>query len=125
MPCCKGNNIVYAIQQKFLLLLYAIENHMKNQYYLILMFCALLSACSLPPTYMGDKLPPTHKVDVYYSANEVKRDYKVIGNLLSHVYIKSAIEHNMTAFAKKEGGDGVIIMPEANNRIEAEVIRYK
>jgi len=98
---------------------------MKKHYFIILLLCALLSACSLPPTYMGDKLPSTYKVDVYYSANEVKRDYKVIGHLLSHVYIKSAIEHNMVLFAKKEGGDAVIIMPEANNHIEAEVLKYK
>jgi len=98
---------------------------MKKHYYIILIFCTFLSACSLPPTYMGAKLPPTQKVDVYYSANEVKRDYKVIGHLLSHVYIKSAIEHNMASYAKKMGGDGVIIMPAANNRIEAEVLKYK
>jgi len=98
---------------------------MKKHCFAILALCILLSACSLPPTYMGDKLPPTHKVDIYYSANEVKRDYKIIGHLSSHVYIKSAIEHNMVLFAKKEGGDGVIIMPAANNRIEAEVLKYK
>ena len=98
---------------------------MKKHYYIILALCTFLSACSLPPTYMGDKLPPTNKIDIYYSANEVKRDYKVMGHLLSHVYIKSAIEHNMVLFAKKEGGDAVIIMPEANNRIEAEVLKYK
>ena len=99
---------------------------MKKYYYIIVLtLCASLSACSLPPTYMGDKLPPTNKVDIYYSTNEVKRDYKLMGHLVSHVYIKSTIEHNMTAFAKKEGGDGVIIMPKANNRIEAEVIKYK
>ena len=104
---------------------YAINIHVKKRVYIILIFCAFLSACSLPPTYMGDKLPPTNKVDIYYSASEVKLVYKVMGRLVSHKYIKSAIEHNMTAFAKKEGGDAVIIMPEANNRIEAEVIKYK
>ena len=98
---------------------------MKKYFYILPGLCAFLSACSLPPIYMGDKLPPTQKVDVYYSANEVKQDYKVIGRLVSHGYIKSAIEHNMSAFAKKEGGDGVIIMPETNNRIEADVIKYK
>ena len=96
-----------------------------KKHYCILALCAFLSACSLPPTYMGDKLPPTYKVDVYYSASEIKLDYKVIGHLLSHVYIKSAIEHNMVLFAKKEGGDAVIIMPEANKRIEADVLKYK
>ena len=98
---------------------------MKNHAYITLLLCTLLSACSLPPTYLGDKLPPTYKVDIYYSAGEVKRDYRVMGHLTSHKYIKSAIERNMVDFAKKEGGDGVIIMPAANNRIEAEVIKYK
>lgn len=98
---------------------------MKKHHYILLTLCLFLSACSLPPTYMGDKLPPTLKVDIYYSANEVKRDYKVIGHLLSHIYIKSTIEHNMVVFAKKEGADAVIIMPAANKRIEAEVLKYK
>lgn len=98
---------------------------MKKHFYIALLLCTLLTACSLPPTYMGETLPPTHKVDIYYSAGEVKRDYKVMGHLTSHKYIKSAIERNMVNYAKKEGGDGVIIMPAANNRIEAEVIKYK
>ena len=98
---------------------------MKKRHHIILALCTFLSACSLPPTYMGDKLPPTQKVDIYYSANEVKRNYKVMGHLTSHKYIKSAIEHIMVDHAKKEGGDGVIIMPAANNHIEAEVIKYK
>jgi len=98
---------------------------MKKHVYITLILCTLLSACSLPPTYIGDKLPPTKKVDIYYSAGEVKRDYKVIGHLTSHKYIKSAIERNMVEFTKRNGGDGVIIMPAANNRIEGEVIKYK
>jgi len=94
-------------------------------YSIILILCAFLSACSLPPTYMGSKFTPTTRVDIYYSPNEVKRDYKIIGNLLSHKYVKTTIEHNMVAFAKKAGGDAVIIMPAANNHIEAEVLKYK
>lgn len=98
---------------------------MKKYVYITLLLSTIFSACSLPPAYIGDKLPPTKKVDIYYSAGEVRRDYKVMGHLTSHKYIKSAIERNMVDYAKKEGGDGVIIMPAANNRIEAEVIKYK
>lgn len=97
---------------------------MKKNLFILLALCLLLSACSLPPTYMGDRLSPTNRVDVYYSASEVKRDYKVIGHLQSHKYIKSAIERNMASFAKKVGGDAVIILPAEGNRINAEVLKY-
>ena len=95
---------------------------MKNSLFLILVL--FVSSCSLPPTYTGDKFAPTHNVDVYYSAGDIKRDYKIIGHLQSHKYIKTAIEHNLSSFAKKVGGDAVIIHPAEGKWIDADVLRY-
>ncbi len=90
----------------------------------ILTLSLFLSACSLPPTYIGDKLPPTKHVDIYYSISAVKRGYKVIGHLQSHKYIQSAIERNMSVFAKRYGGDAVIIFRPEGNRVNADVLKY-
>jgi hypothetical protein len=96
---------------------------MKN-FRILLALIVLLSACSLPPTYIGDKLPPTKHVDVYYSISAVKRDYKVIGHLQSRKYIQKALERNLGLSARRVGGDAVIIFRAEHNRVNADVLKY-
>jgi len=74
----------------------------------LIAFCFLLSSCSIP-SYLGDKYPSTDKVDVYYSAHDIKRPYKVIGHMS---YTNSGTKQDKSAFiayGKKIGADAIII----------------
>ena|SRR6202012_2571215 len=95
-----------------------------RSFHVMLILSFFLTACSLPPTYMGDKLPPTKHVDVYYNISDIKHGYKVIGHLQSHKYIKSTVERDMSVFAKRYGGDAVIIFRAEGNRVNADVLKY-
>ena len=87
---------------------------------LVLSICLLLSACSLPPKYVGEKFPLTNHVDVFYSAAEVQgRHYKVIGHLSSHKYEKSILQKNLSEFGRRAGGDAIII-----SGTTADVLKY-
>jgi hypothetical protein len=99
---------------------------MKNLVYLFTLIL-LLSSCTLPPEYIGDKYPRTHHIDIYYSASDIKRSYKVIGHLKGHKYFKEAEEKSLSQFAKVKGADAIIILPDDGSkpeRVHAEVLKY-
>jgi len=99
---------------------------MKKQYFLIVLLF-MLASCSLPAEYTGDKFPRTKHVDIYYSANDVKRPYKVMGHLVGHKYYKEAEEKNLSQMAKSKGADAIIILPDDGAkpiRVHAEVLKY-
>lgn len=103
---------------------------MKNLYLLIIA-CLLLTACVQPGKYVGAKYPKTKTVDVYHSAAEVKRHYKVIGKLTNRKYLDKENDHVMMMDAKRAGGDAVIILGVDStitgkpNRMVAEVVKYE
>jgi len=94
------------------------------------MLCLLLTACVQPGKYIGAKYPKTKTVDIYHSAAEIKRHYKVIGRLVNGKYPDKEIEHVMVSDAKRAGGDAVILLGVDStitgkpNRVVAEVIKY-
>jgi hypothetical protein len=99
---------------------------MKNLVYLLTLIL-LLSSCTLPPEYIGDKYPRTHHIDIYYSANDVTRPYKVMGHLTGHKYFKEAEEKSLSQFAKVKGADAIVILPDDGSkpeRVHAEVLKY-
>jgi len=79
----------------------------------------VMSACSLPPKYTGDKFARTASVDVFYQGDNVSRAYKVIGHLSSHHYDKSIIKENFVKWGKQVGADAIIISGD-----EAVVVKY-
>jgi hypothetical protein len=102
---------------------------MKNLY-AIAAFCLLLSACAQPGVYVGTQLPRTKKVDVFHSATEVKRHYRVIGRLVERNYSDDIMVKQVAFDAKKVGGDAVIIIGvDASvtgraDRVSADVLKY-
>ena len=100
---------------------------MKNRGHFFAVLLLLLSSCTLPPGYIGDKFPKTKHVDIYYSVTDIKRPYKVIGHLIGHQYFKEAEEKNLSQMAKSKGADAIIILPGDGSkpvRVYAEALKY-
>ena len=81
---------------------------MKNLIF-ILSMGLLLSGCAMV-SYVGDKYPPSASVDVFYSAHDVTKSYKVIGHMTYPVsYGTDAIKAKFVAYGKSVGADAVVI----------------
>jgi len=74
---------------------------------IIMSFCFLLASCALPVTYLGDRLTPTSSIDFFYSAHDVKVDYKVIGHLTCGNGRENIVKSSLTEYAKKIGADAI------------------
>lgn len=96
-------------------------------------FCVLLflSACSMPIQYSGDtRSKPTTRIDIYYAHAEVRRPFKVLGIMTGHKYSGDINQRNFQRFARKAGGDAIIMLNGSNeasspNRVKAELIVYE
>ena len=106
---------------------------MKPVKFLIVGLCLVLSSCG-PVTYFGDTLAPTSSVDIYYSAHDVKKNYNVIGHLSFVNYFQAGqeqIKAKLSAYAKKIGADGIIIVgttaveDAADGIVKADALKYK
>lgn len=85
------------------------------------------SSCSLPPVYSGTKYKRTDHVDMYYSFNDVKRDYTVIGHLVSHKYSDKITQRNLVSYAERIGADAIILtgLDLTTDQVGAVVLKYK
>jgi len=84
---------------------------MKNLHIFILAgLCLLLSSCATV-NYFGDTItPPTTNVDVFYSAHDVTRPYRVIGHLnWAYGGKQDLVKSKFVDYAKKIGADAVVI----------------
>lgn len=96
--------------------------------YLPFMF---LSSC-ITTSYIGDKLVPTNRVDVFYSAKDVKKDYKVIGHISSETGMgEERAKQMIIGKAKIVGADAIIITgidytggEDSSPYSKAEAIKY-
>lgn len=81
---------------------------MKN----IIFICGLgllLSSCAMV-SYVGDKYTPSTSVDVFYSAHDVTKPYKVIGHMTYPAgYGTEAIKAKFAQYGKSIGADAVVI----------------
>ena len=97
------------------------------------------SSCSVlvnPVHYLGNDLPPTDHVDVYFNFGDVDKEFTVIGKLSNDAGATFSIEkvkEKMIEKARQKGGDAIVFLNldvetyDANRRIAiaAEVLRYK
>ncbi|MBN9297325.1 MAG: hypothetical protein J0I41_09950 [Filimonas sp.] len=99
---------------------------------ILLSITGLLSSCATT-SYMGDKLPPTSNVDVFYASKDVKKEYKVIGHIYAPTTLKAdKIKESILTKAKNVGADGVIILgiatagsgKDSETIQQADVIKY-
>ena len=71
----------------------------------------VLISCGTVTSYIGDTLTPSEKIDVYYAARDIKREYKVIGHISATTSInENAAKDKIVEKAKTVGADGVIIL---------------
>lgn len=111
----------------------------KISFLIMIMVTILLSSCaSLATSYIGETLPATSNVDVFYASKDIKKDYKVIGHLITSVNTNvEAAKRTTIKKAKKIGADGVIFSnvdftgggdpPNfiTSESVKSEVIKYK
>jgi hypothetical protein len=98
----------------------------------ILLTTLLFSSCFSTALYIGETMPPTTKIDVYYAAKDVKREYNVTG----HISAQQGVEENDAKLqiiekAKSVGADGVIVLgldftggKDSTPFYKAEAIKY-
>ena len=75
----------------------------------------LLSLTSYVSTdYIGKSYPPTSNVEIFFSENDIKGDYEVMGELTAEtedfVFTNAEkMQNKMIDEAKKKGADGIIL----------------
>src|SRR5580693_8855890 len=90
---------------------------MKNYRIFLIGVCLLLSSCALPINYFGDRLAPTNTVDIYYSAHDVTKAYKVIGHLTcANAMDQEKVKTQLSAYAKTIGADAIVITGTDGNK---------
>jgi hypothetical protein len=101
---------------------------MKN-YIAIIAFCLLFTSCATV-TYFGDRLTPTTTIDVFYSAHDVKRDYKVIGHMTVPNFTKEEARTKLVEYAKSVGADAIVINGTESTKdtqsayVNADALKY-
>jgi|SRR3569833_2021121 len=81
---------------------------MKN-FIAILSLSLLLAGCAVV-SYVGDKYPPSNSIEVFYSAHDVTKSYKVIGHMTySASEGTEAIKSKFVEYGKSVGADAVVI----------------
>lgn len=81
---------------------------MKKYVFFNLALLMFLFSCVVPVHYIGDNLPPTSNVDIYYSSHDVKKDYKVFGKVSIAVINLQKAQNQIIEEAKKHGANGII-----------------
>ena len=99
---------------------------------LLLGLTLLISSCRTV-SYMGDKLPPTSKLDVYYDTKDVKKNYKVIGHIYASTLIRAEKSREAILTKAKSAGADAVIIPKITTNTngkttesyqEADAIKY-
>jgi len=76
---------------------------------------ALAGAGCVSVDYVGKSFPPTSSVDLYMSADDVRRPYQVIGNASAQVDAipftnpSQQLQEKLLAEARSRGADGIIL----------------
>ena len=103
---------------------------MKTYQIIVMVLCLFaLTSCGTV-TYFGDRLAPTTSVDIYYSAHDVTKPYKVIGHLTYPNSKQETVKAKMTDYAKSIGADAIIISGTESTKdnqaqyVNADALKY-
>ncbi|MBS1530193.1 MAG: hypothetical protein JSU01_07795 [Bacteroidetes bacterium] len=82
----------------------------------------LLSSCAMV-SYVGEKYPPSTSVEVFYSAHDVTKPYKVIGHMNYPAGVGTdAVKAKFIAYGKSIGADAIVIT--GNNGLQGSEYAY-
>ena len=80
--------------------------------------------------YIGDKYPPSNSVEVFYSAHDVTKAYKVIGHMNIPNVGQDKAKDAFIKYAKSIGADAVVITGTSSTKdnqsayITADALKY-
>lgn len=99
----------------------------------MLLTTVLFSSCFSTALYIGETMPATTKIDVYYAAKDVKREYTVTGHISAPQGVDEETDAKLQIIekAKSVGADGVIVLgldftggKDSTPFYKAEAIKY-
>ena len=98
----------------------------------LLVSVALLAISCANVNYVGKSFEPTIKVDLYFSKEDIEKEYTVMGHATgSGTYDSNAIQKALIEEAKERGADAVLITGIDNqdsgpeNEVTASFLKYK
>jgi len=74
-------------------------------------FCAFLAGCTTTD-YFGKTYPPTQRVDTFFSPQDVRRAYEVMGEIhaqADELVSLDSIQRKLVTEAMQKGADGILI----------------
>jgi hypothetical protein len=86
---------------------------------------------SVKVIYSGSKFSNTKSIDVFYSANDILKSYRVIAQLSCPDYDGDYVVKTLTKAGKKIGADGIIILgsevpiDERGAVVNADALKYE
>ena len=102
------------------------------KYFTLIVTVLFITSCSPTLHYLGETYQPTIIVDTYYSPEDIKKDFKVIGQLENGGEIPFNIDRIRTAMieeAQKRGADAILFLRsdsfDGRHKIEADLLRYE
>ena len=98
----------------------------------LLVLVALLAIGCASVNYVGKSFEPTTNVDLYFSKEDIQKEYTVMGHAIgSGTYDSNAIQKALIEEAKEKGADAVLITGIDNqdsgpeNEVTASFLKYK
>ena len=80
---------------------------------LLALFVLLVAACVQPVRYVGRSYPPTFHVDLYFSEEDITKDYQVMGRAVAEAsegsFNVEELQEELEAKAREKGADGIVI----------------
>ena len=105
----------------------------------ILIFIFII-ACTANVNYVGKEFEPTTSVDIYFSADEIEKEYTIMGHALGSggdFISNDEIQDKLIEVGKKKGADAILItgveksnipaggVSSDEKQIKASFIKYK
>ena len=78
---------------------------------LLALFVLFVAACA-KIDYIGQSYPPTTRVDLYFSEQDIRQDYQVMGHVIAQANEGISVERlqkKLEARAREAGADGIVI----------------
>ena len=92
------------------------ENMFKNNFnsniLLILIIFFAIIGCTASVNYVGEEYEPTTSVDVYFSEDEIEKEYTIMGHAIGSggdLISNEDIQNKLVEVAKSKGADAIVI----------------